>query len=174
MQPGGFRITFAGTLLALWLAWPLAAVPAPTLEYQVKASYLFNFARFVTWPGDVFGGDRFNLCVIGADRFGGALDALKGERVDGREIAVHRLDQAAPARPVHCHLMFLAAGAHAGTVANERGVLTVGEHPGFVERGGIINLTEERGRIRFEINQAAAQQAGLTVSSRLLDLAIKR
>jgi hypothetical protein len=42
--------------------------------------------------------------------------------------------------------------------------------PGFLSRGGMINLVEVQGRIRFEINQPAAQKAGLAVSSRLLDL----
>ena len=175
MQPGRSTITVTGALLVLVLGWPFGAVPAPTLEYQVKASYLFNFVRFITWPGDVFAaGGKFNLCILGADRFGGALDALKGERVEGREITVHRIGQPAQARAARCHLAFLAAGTNTGAIALERGLLTVGESPGFVQRGGIINLTEDRGRIRFEINQPAAQQAGLTVSSRLLDLAIKR
>lgn len=144
------------------------------LEYQVKASYLYNFARFITWPEDVVGRQgNFNLCIVGAERFGSALDALAGERLNGHTIAVHRLEQAGQARPARCHLLFVARGRDAGsTGGTERGLLTIGETPGFLERGGIINLVEVNGRIRFEIHQPAARQAGLVVSSQLLSLAV--
>lgn len=155
------------------------AYSQPTsLEYQVKASYLYNFVQFVAWPNDVFGGDgKFNLCVVGAERFGGALDGLASERVEGREIVIHRLERDVSARAAHCHLLFVAAGATDAAIASalgERGVLTVGETPGFLGRGGVINLVEVQGRIRFEISQQAARQAGLVVSSRILSLAVNK
>ena len=159
------------------IAWaPAAHTQAPALEYQVKASYLYNFLQFITWPDDVFPEDgKFNLCVVGAERFGNALAALAGERGAGREIAVRPLARPAQARAQRCHLLFIAAGSAAADAAAEtagRGVLTVGETPGFLERGGIINLVESRGRIRFEINQSTAREAGLTLSSQLLRLAL--
>lgn len=146
--------------------------PPPALEYQVKASYLYNFVHFVSWPADVFGDDdKFNLCVVGADRFGNALDIFTGERVDNHEIIVRRLQQPAQAHDARCHLLFVAADAADPTaIASERGMLTVGEVAGFLEQGGIINLIEVRGRIRFQVNQQSAQQVGLIVSSRLLNL----
>jgi hypothetical protein len=155
--------------LALWasFAYPQSAA----LEYQVKASYLYNFVRFVAWPNDVFGNDaKFQLCVVGAERFGAALAPIAGERVEGREIVIRRLDRSEQARGARCHLLFIAAGAEAPDVGTERGTLTIGETPGFLAQGGMINLIESQGRIRFEINQLAAQRAGLVVSSRLLDL----
>jgi hypothetical protein len=146
-----------------------------TLEYQVKASYLYNFAQFVAWPDDVFGGDgRFRLCVFGAERFGNALDSIAGERVQGHEIVVQRLDREASARTMRCHLVFLAAGVADTVPLGERGMLTVGETPGFLGRGGVINLIQVQGRVRFEINQQAARQAGLVVSSRILSLAVNK
>lgn len=164
-------------------AWLLAAVfcgaaqaqEAP-LEYQVKASYLYNFIRFITWPRDAFrDGDSLNLCVTGADRFGSALNSFAGESIDGHPIRVHRLSNAAEPRGVRCHVFFVsAAQALPAALSPERGTLTVGETRGFLERGGIINLVEVQGRIRFEINQKAAQQAGLAMSSRLLSLAMER
>ena len=68
-------------------------------------------------------------------------------------------------------MLYIAAGERA-PMPLERGLLTVGESPGFIERGGIINLVEVDGHIRFQINQKAARQAGLIVSSRLLTLAL--
>lgn len=168
------KMTVGGALLMLAAALP-AQTPAPPLEYQVKASYLFNFIRFITWPADVFTGDgKFNLCVVGAERFGNALNAFSGERTEGRTIMVHRLERPAQARASRCHLLFIAVGSGTGPLGIERGMLTVGETRGFLERGGIINLVETRGHIRFEIDRAAAEEAGLEVSSRLLSLALGR
>jgi len=168
------KTRFVGALLAA-LAWTYAAgADAPMLEYQVKASYLYNFTRFITWPNDAFARDgTFNICVVGAERFGATLDALAGDRVDGHAITVRRLEQAAQGRGARCHILFVPAGRDPATPPGraERGLLTVGETPGFLERGGVINLVEINGRIRFEISQAAAQQAGLVVSSQLLSLA---
>lgn len=164
---------FLAALLTLSMAG--ARAQSVELEYQVKASYLYNFVRFVTWPHDVFGSDnRFNLCVVGAERFGRTLDSLAGEQVENRKIVILRLEQSSQARAARCHLLFIAAGLGAEGIDAERGMLTISESAGFLNRGGMINLIENRGRIRFEINQAAAQRAGLAVSSRLLDLATKR
>ena len=159
-------------VLACW-SWLARAQPS-TLEYQVKSSYLFNFIQFVTWPSDAVSPEgKFNLCVVGAERFGSALDALTGERVERREIVLRRLDTATQASRGDCHLLFIASGAAPIEIPPRRGQLTVGETPGFLKQGGIINLVEVKGRIRFEINQRAAEEAGLSISSRLLNLAVR-
>lgn len=171
------RLLLAG-FVALFVSSSTAYSQPTSLEYQVKASYLYNFVQFVAWPNDVFDQDgKFNLCVIGAERFGKALDGVAGERVEGHEIVVRRLEKDVSARAAHCHLLFIAAGvtdAAAAAAIGERGVLTVGETPGFLGRGGVINLVEVQGRIRFEISQQAARQAGLVVSSRILSLAVNK
>jgi hypothetical protein len=156
----------------------VSARAAPPLEYQVKASYLYNFMQFVIWPQDVFGSDgKFNLCVVGADRFGSALNALETERIEERQITVRRLGSAVEAQSTRCHILFLAKGTGDTLpvgVVEKRGLLTIGEEPGILGQGGVINLVEVDGRIRFEINQNAAAQAGLTISSRLLRLAVQK
>lgn len=151
----------------------LAAPAPPPIEYQVKASYLFNFIRFTAWPRDVFGSDgKFNLCVIGAERFGSALDTFTGEQVDGRELTVRRLDGIGQIRSARCHVVFVAAGTSDTVPRAQHGLLTVGETADFIKQGGIINLVDAAGRIRFQINQQAARDADLVLSSRLLDLAL--
>lgn len=155
----------------------LAQPQAPPLEQQVKTSYLYNFMQFVVWPEDVFDeSGKFNLCVVTGPHYDTALSALKSERVNDHEIAVHRFDEPAQAASVRCHLLFITRDKSSSAPANisaERGLLTIGDMPGFLESGGIINLVEVRGKIRFEINQQAAQRSGLTVSSKLLDLSMR-
>lgn len=156
-------------------AAPAAPVEDLPLEYQVKAAYLYNFMRFVTWPVHALPRNgKFNLCVVGADRFGRALETLAGELVEGRPITVHKLANVADSRGAQCQLLFAAGADWGPSIESEAGLLTVGESLGFLERGGVINLVEVRGRIRFEVNQDAAKRAGLTLSSRLLRLAMER
>lgn len=177
------RRTTVGKGVAAWVLLVLVGTCAaqahvPSLEYQVKASYLYNFTKFVEWPEDVLSSSgTFNLCVLGRSRFGDALDGLQGERVQGRELAFHRVSSLAGARSVRCHLLFVSATGSSDIqhgIGVERGMLTVGETPHFLKGGGVITLVEVNGRIRFKVNQQAAQQAGLAVSSRLLRLALER
>ncbi len=171
-----WRGSVVGFLVAMVLsAFAVRSYSAP-LEYQVKASYLYNFIQFIEWPKDAFSGQGFNLCVVGAERFGAALDGFAGERIEGHEITVRRLARASQARATRCHLLFVAAGLEPlpAEASSQHGLLTIGETPDFLAQGGIINLVEMRGRIRFEISQPAAHRAGLNVSSRILSLAVNK
>lgn len=163
----------AAALMLMALAWSASLGAQAQLEYQVKASYLYNFIEFTEWPADTLGqSTRFNLCVVDLARFGPALEPLLGEQVQGRPLTVVELKRPGDARTASCHVLFVARGYVAEALPVERGMLTVGETPGFLARGGIINLVEVRGRIRFEVNQAAAERVGLTLDSRLLRLAL--
>lgn len=171
-KSGGGGIAAAWFLLVLAGTWT-AYAQVPSIEYQVKASYLYNFTQFIRWPADAFVSTReFNLCVVGAWRFGDALDVLQEERTTGSKVAIRSLRSVRQAPGARCHMLFVADGGAGGAIPTVRGLLTVGETPGFLGRGGIINLVEVHGRIRFEISQKAAQQAGLDVSSQLLRLAL--
>lgn len=171
------RVLPAGA--ALVLALGTAHAQPPPLEYQAKASFVYNFILFTDWPDDVFSDNgNFNLCVLSPDPFGRILDALAGERATGHPIAIKRLGSAETATEARCHLVFVSAAHRPSTEllknVSGHGVLTVGEASGFADRGGVINLVEDRGRLRFEVNRRAAERAGLRLSSRLLNLAVER
>ena len=143
-------------------------------EYQVKAVFLYNFARFVEWPADpptvpiVIG-------ILGEDPFGNALEeTVRGKTINGHELAVKHLKSGQEARG--CQIVFVASSERRRlrpllASLGGAGVLTVGETEGFAESGGIISFTLEDDRVRFEINVDAAQRAGLKISSKLLSLA---
>ena len=162
-------------LLALTFAKAFANDAPVVGEYQVKAAFLFNFAKFVTWPTATFEGPEspIEICVAGRDPFGGALEETIGERtVRGRPVAVRRIDGSE--KVADCEIVFFADSERAPVLARrlERApVLTVGETAGFAEAGGIVNFKIEENRVRFEINPDAASRAGLRVSSQLLNLA---
>lgn len=143
-------------------------------EYQVKAAFILNFARFVDWPNDAFGdGGALVVGVVGDDPFGGALDRLNGNAVNGRHLRIRRLRWDDNLRA--CQILFVSAseGKHLGKILESvRGgsVLTIGELPQFNQAGGIIKFVIQDNKVRFEINAGAAGQARLRISSKLLAL----
>lgn len=152
------------------------ADPAPTAdEYQVKAAFLYNFTRFVQWPWPPAG--PFVIAVVGDDRIAEALErVVRGKTAHGRAVVVRRL---APSDdPRGAHILFVTADSEARTAdlrarALAAGVLTVGESPYFLREGGMIRFLVDDNRVRFQIDAAAAQAAGLRISSQLLSLAVR-
>ncbi|WP_158045352.1 YfiR family protein [Skermanella pratensis] len=151
-------------------------VSAAPSEYEVKAAFLYNFAKFTDWPSAQKAGlEPFTICILGEDPFGTALDMLQGKPVDGRPVAIRRMMK--PEDLKWCRIMFVgrpyADGMErlAGYLQGQP-VLTVGDNPGFVRSGGMIGFVPDDGRIRFEIDPDRISPTGLTVSSQLLNLAV--
>jgi hypothetical protein len=158
-------------------ACAIRAAAEASLEYRVKAAFLYNFAKFVTWPAQVFPAADAPVvfCLAGEDPFQELLDATtKDRKVEGRSIVVRRLPAEAPL--AGCHLVFSSESdggrvAHILQRAAGAGALTVGEAEEFLPRGGMIRLLVDEGKVRFDISTRSAEQAGLKVSSQLLKLA---
>ena len=148
----------------------------PAGEYEVKAAFLVNFAGFVRWPAAVFANaaSPFVVCVAGEDPFGAAFEPFKQNRVAGRSLVVHPIDAAATL-PGNCHILFVA-GSEAPRLSGILGalgkapVLTVSDLEDFAVAGGMIRFYLRDEKIRFEINQQAAEVTGLKVDARLLKL----
>jgi len=142
-------------------------------EYEVKAGFLLNFLRFVEWPAASAGliQEPFHMCIFGDDPFRGNLDRLvQGEAVGGRQIAVRRLSRwQGP-----CDLLFVSSSVRDPfRVLNQAGpgILTVGETPGFLKEGGMVNFVLEEKRVRFDVSLPNATQGAVKISSRLLSVA---
>jgi hypothetical protein len=140
------------------------------LEYRLKASYLFNFVKFIEWPPETRS-DALTICVAGWNPFGNVLeDILRGETVKESRLATRVILM--PERD--CQVVFVPQGiATTPYLRAARGspTLTVGETPSFITQGGIVNFVLEGGSIRFQINPEAAGRAELRISSHLLRLA---
>ncbi|HTR48772.1 MAG TPA: YfiR family protein [Verrucomicrobiae bacterium] len=153
--------------------WLFAEETKPS-EYQVEATYLYNFGRFVQWPANT-SANSFAVCVLGQDPFGSALDAtLSGESLDGKPVVIRRVVKAQDATT--CQILFINANEDARlreilTVLDGNSVLTVSDMAGFSRRGGMIQFLLDGGRVRFEVNLSSAENARLTLSSELLKVA---
>lgn len=149
--------------------------PSELSEYQVKAAYLVNFGRFVEWPPEAIGRE-FVIAVLGDDPFGPYLDyAVKGKSINGKRMVIQRLGRGDIL--TRCQVLF-NAGSEAGRMSEIRSdligrpVLTVSDFKGFVDRGGMIGLMLKNTQVGFQVNLRPVGASHLTISSRLLALAV--
>ena len=115
-----------------------------SLEYQVKAAFLYDFVSFTQWPSSAFASasSPLHLCVLRDDGFASQLETTaSGEGVHGHPLTVNRVSR------------------------DEDAV------DAFLREGGIVNFVIENGHVRFDVNQTIARERSLTLSSRLLQVA---
>lgn len=168
-------IMVMGTLFS---ATAMSAQKSKPQEYEVKATYLYNFARFVGWPASSAAAksDSFAICVLGQDPFGPVLDAVvAGETIDGKAVSARRVSK--PQDAVSCRVLYISSSEENRlrevlAALDRSSILTVSDIPQFSQRGGMIQFVQENNKIRFEVNLACALAAGLTLSSELLKVAV--
>jgi hypothetical protein len=159
----------------------LRAEEAPEYpEYQVKATYLCHFTRYVDWPSRSFKATNSPMVIgiLGQDRFGDDLRTLaSGKRVEGHELVVRRVENLEQCRDTQ--ILFISASERKRMpeiLEKLKGcpVLTVGETDGFIQAGGIISFRVRNKELLLEINRVAAEKVGLRISSKLLQVVEKR
>ena len=167
----------AATAVSAATAPPTEGIWQGADEYRVKAAIVYNLAKFVEWPPEVFASPSapLNVCVLGVDPFGSALDdAFHGHMVGGRTVAVRRTTDVEPG----CHVVFISGSEQKRMAAiadqlRAGSVLTISEQEGFASLGGMIELFTEGDRVRFAINIVALEGAHLRASARLREIASK-
>ena len=163
-------------LVLLSLVVTPSRVAAQFGDDQVKAAFLLNFLKFVTWPETAEGGAPIEVVVIGNDDLAKALEqAAAGQAIGGRPIVVRAVR---PSRDIGStpHLLYIGASERARLPVllrqcEGKAVLTVGDGTGYGTAGVVLNFYVSDTRIRFEANTTAAARAGLQISSHLLRLA---
>ena len=148
------------------------------LELAIEATYLSVLGHFVTWPAGAFPSPTspFVLCVQGADPFGPTLDRLTAEkRLDGRPILIKRIARLDSGSG--CHIAYLGGGAaqsqaQALEAVDNAPVVTVTDEARSGAAHGIIHFIQDGVRLRFSADAAQAQQSGVTISSKVLALAV--
>ena len=156
---------------------PARGDSATQAEYEVKAAFIYNFAKYIKWPktSTAEATKPFVIGIIGKDPFGPVLDdIMRGKSVQSRAVVVKRFGRVEDV--ADCDILFISSSEKNNLqrifeVLRKVPVLTVGDMDQFAERGGMINLTTEENRVRFEINIEAAERAGLKPGSQLLRLA---
>jgi hypothetical protein len=164
-----------GLAVAILLLWRTLPAQAQLPEYQVKAAFLINMAKYADWPAHALApGAPLIIAIVGDDPFGSSLDSLsKGRRVNDHEIIIRRVLRASELS--HAHVIFVCRSA-ADSIAQIRSAagaqhaLLIGDSEGTADYAA-INFSVSEGRIVFEVNLAASEAAGVRISSKLLNLA---
>jgi len=164
---------FSFFLLFLLLISAIDANAQRPTDFDVKAAYLYNFAKYVRWPPHETG--NFEICVLGNDPFGNALDQIaRGEKIGGEDLTIRRLHS--PADALTCRILFVGSSESKRigqdmAVLSAHPILTVSDIDNFASQGGTIQFVNDEGRVRFVINRGAAEKSGLALSSELLKVA---
>jgi hypothetical protein len=176
------RAQWAAGLIVTTLAIVAAAARAQdiALEQVVKAAFVPKFAPFVEWPEGTLAGPPdtpFVICAAGNDGVGKLLDeAAQGQTQLGRPIVVRAIQ--APAAVAQCHILYVGglreeAIAAFLEAARGRPILTVTNAGEERRARGVIDFSVRDNKVRFDIDLIAAAQQHLTISSKLLNLALR-
>ena len=163
-------------LLLAGSAGLLRAETPPDREYQLKAAFLVNFARFIIWPDRSFPPERpeFTFCVFGDNPFGMALDGIETKKIGGRDSRVVFIDSIDHIE--QCHLLYVSRSETPNLrrlmpAFSRVAVVTVSDIPGFADMKGAIEFVQKQERLIFIINNTILKQQGIRANSSLLDLA---
>ena len=180
--PNAFMSLRPPSFLALILIWLLTIVGARAqdpqrAEYHIKAAFLFNFARFVEWPPAAFAdaGSPIVIGILGENPFQDELEqTIRDKTLNNRPLVIKQF--ASLGESTNCQILFISTSEKKRLpeifeAVRAASVLTVGETDRFIETGGMVNLVHEGSKIRFQINEPVAKNAGLKISSKMLSLA---
>ncbi len=162
-------------LISLFGAGSGRAQDAESIEYKIKAAYLYNFTKFISWPPK--DGATFNICIIGADPFGRLLDSLESKTAQDKPIRVYRYDNLKQIKD--CQIAYFdkteprADPSWSGVllVGSLEKTLTVGSQAFFAEQGGMIGFVLEDEKVKLHINLKTMKQSGLVISAKLIEVA---
>lgn len=149
----------------------------PSVEYQIKADFVYTVAKFVDWPDTAFAGGQgapLTFGIAGSDVVADAIaQALRGKKVHERPIRTVRITD--PKRARECQILYVSDPdpAHLKSILEQVGtasILTVGESADFAEKGGILGLHLSDTLVQFEVNMRSADRAGISISSKILRL----
>jgi len=153
------------------LAWGVEA-----LEHEIKATYLYNFAKFTEWPiSKLPQGAPLVICILGDDPFKGSLaNLVRGKSIESHPLEVRHLGPLETTSS--CGILFVGAGQSKNfqkiqASLPSHSTLMVGEASDFLQNGGQIQFFIEASKVRFEINLAAVEKAGLKIDARVLNIA---
>lgn len=152
-------------------------------ESAVKASFLYNFAKFVEWPANTFDtpDTPIILCILGDNSFGDDIEIIGNKKVRNRILLVRHLQNLRSSigeliNSSKCHILYIDSSEikNLSMILSEISglpCLTVSDIKDFAHLGGMIGLFKQNNKIHFEINMHTTKMSGMTISSRLLKLA---
>lgn len=174
MTPFALCKCIVSLLMLILASWTHGQTQRQAAEPELKAAILVNLLLFVDWKvRGMQPEDRLTACYVDASPVAAALTALDGRLLKGKPLRVVRVE---PARVEGCHLLYISPveSAHLPRLVpllRDSGILLAGDSAGYLQRGVMLNLATDEGRVVFDVDLQAARQAGLVLSSKVLRLA---
>jgi len=151
-----------------------------SIEYKIKAGYLYNFTKFVSWPENE--SETFNLCIIGKDPFGSIINPIEKRSVKNKPIRLFRFKSISDVKHKHCHIVYFGVSdkpwrkddfslGNILTVGSLENSLTTGETKKFTQTGGMFAFFLKEGKVKLHINLQALKKSDLEVSAKLMEIA---
>lgn len=163
--------------LLAWGALVWSAQPTDIDESQIRAAMLFNLTNFVDWPAAKMGDVQMPFVVgyVGGDAVGVELNnLLRGKQVQGKSISLQHVINAA--QVTQCHILYVANSGRKqykemAPELSRYAVLIVSERQ-LGDSGIVIGLPLVDSSIEIQVDLKMAQNNGLTISSKLLRIAV--
>jgi hypothetical protein len=184
MKPGAFTTLWRNfpplfIVLAIVLAFTDRCAAQQATEYDIKAVYLYNFLLFITWPPAE--AEKLVIGIVGDDPFGKAFREVEDTAVKGtaKRLKTKRFGRYREGEALGgCNILFISGSEKENfekitAAVKNRPVLTAADSPGFLARGGMINLVVINDKVRWEINRTRIEEAGLKLTSQLLQSAVR-
>jgi hypothetical protein len=144
-------------------------------KHEIKAAYVYNFIRFVTWSVEK---KTITIGILGNNQFTEVLKSkLTNQKIENIPLKVIRFSELEDY--TICDVIYIAKDneINNNTILKQlknKSILSISEVDNFCLNGGIINFIEgDNGNYFFEINQNRAIQEKIQISSKLLKLAIR-
>jgi hypothetical protein len=150
------------------------------LEYKVKATFIANFTIYTDWPDGKAKAkqSKIDVCVLGDNALINYSQIFKQTSSAKLNISLVRENNLANVLS-HCYVVFIGALEEGSkykdalSMLKNKPVLTVGDSPDFIERGGMIGFSMDNGRVRFIVNKKVIEKAGMYIDAQLLEIAFK-
>ena len=164
-------------IVLLTLSQGLAAAEVDDGESLVKASIVYNIARFVTWPETSGQDNAANLiiCIQKDNQLATAFSSLAAAQGANGGFQL-RLIERFGVQNLECHVAFLSEEdldyVDLSAMARDA-ILTISDTAGFVNDGGTIEIQVIDEKIGFSINRLIERLSSVSLSSQILQLAEK-
>ena len=167
----GFKYLLRLGLLLLVFAAPLSAEDKASKKAKLQVAYVYNILRYTRWA-ESDSEEELLMAVRGDNLLSTEVKKLEGKMVNGRKLKVVDFD---PKKISEVSIvLFTDKDLHEEFFKRDdvKGILTICDCSKFTADGGMISFVEVNKRLRFKVNLEALKKGGLSLSSRLLQLAI--
>ncbi|SFB70756.1 protein of unknown function [Flexibacter flexilis DSM 6793] len=148
---------------------------AQTTDYKFQSLFVYNIAKLAKWTPDHEAGD-FKIAILGNKQVAETMSqALTNKKVGAQNIKVEVFNDINDVSS--CHILFVPATTKVPIekltkVVEKNNIMLVTERDGWGRKGSAINFIMVDGKMKFEVNQEAAQKANVKLSNSLTAMGI--